>query len=373
MIKKTANTFAIALLFVTLTSQFAQAAPDRKLPQTTRVRQQLTDIQNSINSIASKASRAEKAVESARKEAQRVASLISTIRRLDDKVGRIYSQLKTLVRIPQLRLLKPLVENLSHVRKQVHNVRKKADQVNRDYLQPLISKLKSAEKKMEGKVKEIRNAANQTAQANRKLGEFTSYVAGRGYKRIEVQAVEALARPVGSSVNQARQSISQLDRELGNLESGFNSLTRQLSGLNKAKSAVTKLDNSLKKADKVAGDINKVLSKAITINLGFKKFTFTVRKVIESPGKVVDVALKPLQKLASKVLAPVMKKVKIKINVPREITAMTKQMDQLRSMASNINGSISKIQRATQKKISQNFTNQLQKINSKTTSSLTRR
>lgn len=342
-----------------------------KLPKTKQLDGDLQQMQGGINGLAAKLNRIEKSIETARKRAQDVASMIKSIGRLDDKVYRIKRELDSLTKIPQLRMLKPLAKGLGKVRDQLHTVRKKADEANRNHLKPLISRLKKIENKVDAKAREIRGLASQVKQGRYKLEELSSFVASRGFKKHEVRALESLSKSVRPTLRSTNNVISDMNRELGNVDRDFNSLAQKLNGIAKAKSSVKKLERDLAAADKAARDLNKVLSKKISIKFPVK-VSVSVRQIIEAPGKLIDVVVKPLQKLAEKALKPVTKKFQINLKMPREITALTGKLNSLKSAANNLNSPTQKIEKALKKQIPGKFKSKLSNLVSKSTSNFAR-
>ena len=187
------------------------ARGDARLPQTSQLDQELRQTGQSLDSIAARTSRVEHSVQSARKNAQDVGGIGKAIAQIDDRISRIKRQLESVSKIPQLRLVRPLVANLEGVRKQIHAIRLKTDKINREVIQPLIARLKKVERKLETKVAEFRHAASQTAQTRRKLTELRSFVESRGYRSAEVAALESLAKPARSAIRPVQQVVSQTD------------------------------------------------------------------------------------------------------------------------------------------------------------------
>ncbi len=341
-----------------------------KLPQTSQLDQELQSSYAELQSLAARLSRMEKSVESARKAAQSIAKMIKTIDRLEKKVSRIKRQLDSLSKIPQLRVFRPLVKNLEQVRKQVHNLRLKADRVNRETIQPLISRLRKAERKLETKVAEVRQLAGQTQQGRQKLAQLRRFVESRGYKNREVRALESLARPIRPTVRPLRQVVSEINRSLGSADRTLATLASKLAAVSKAQRALGKLDKDLSSADKIAANLDKVLSKKLTIK--FPKFSISLRQFLEAPGKLIDLVVKPLEKLARKILAPVLRKAKFKVPVPREVTRLSGQFDKLKSVASGLGSSIANVERSLNRQFPTNYRNKLGGLLRASTSQLTR-
>jgi chaperonin cofactor prefoldin len=361
--------------FVTLVSRERTVRSDQprrtsaNLPQTSQLDNELRDTQQSLDSLAAKIHRTEQAVESARKAAQDVQTMIKALGQLDSKIGRIQRELDSLARIPQLRMLKPLVKSLDNVHGEIHKLRVKADQADRDYVRPMISRLKSAERTLETKLAEVRQVANQTQQARQRLAQLRSFVEGRGNRPAEVAALEAVAKGVHATIGPVSQMVSQLDRSLGNVERDFNGLTQRLSAVSRAKGSLSKLDRDLAAADKVARDLDKVMSKTISIKFPVK-VSVSVRQILEAPGKLLDIVVKPLEKLARKALDPILSKTNIHISLPRELTSLSGQFDGLSSVLAGVQSPISKIEQALQVQVPQNYGNQISRLAKMTTSQL---
>ena len=97
--------------------------------------------------------------------------------------------------------------------------------------------------------------------------------------------------------------------------------------------------------EKVANDLDKVMSKRLETKLPvppFKKVGFSVRDVLEQPGKVLDLALKPLETMAKKALEPVTKKLNLRIPPPKGFDDLARAMSQLSSAAKNLEGTLAR-------------------------------
>ncbi len=350
----------------------AAARGAASLPQTSRLDDELRQTGQSLDSIAARTSRVEHSVQSARKRAQDVGGIAKAIADIDNRVSRIKRQIESISKIPQLRLVRPLVANLEDVRRQIHTVRLKTDKINREAIQPLIGRLKKVERKLETKVAEFRHAASQTAQTRRKVEELRSFVQSRGYQRTEVAALESLAKPARSAIHPLQQVVSQTDRSLGDVAGEFDALARPFDSVAEAKGPVQKLDRDLSPADQAARELDKVLSTRIAVKIFTKNIGFTVRQVLESPGKVLDVALKPLQKMADKALKPVLSKLHIQVQVPREIADLPKKFDGLKSVNDVADAPIAKVENALRLEMPKEYQNQIDLLAKTATSQLSR-
>ncbi|REK17733.1 MAG: hypothetical protein DWQ37_05690 [Planctomycetota bacterium] len=358
-------------MFVTAGRPQSSNRSSSSLPNTSRLDGELRSTQNALDALIAKLHRTEKSVESARKAAQNVQYMIKALAKLEGKISRIKREVDSLVRIPQLRLLKPLSKALANVQTQVHKLRVKAEEADRKYVKPMISRLKSVEGKLETKLSQLRGVAAQTRQARSKLAQLRSFVEGRGNRRSEARALESIARGVQQTIRPVSQMVSNLDRSLGNVDRDFAALASTLNGVSRAKSSVTKLDRDLAKADDVARKLSKVMNKRISIKFPVK-VSVSVRQILESPGKVIDIAVKPLQALAQKILKPVLPKKSLTIKLPRELSALSGKLNGLSSALSRLQSPISKIDQALRTDVPKNFQTQINRLANTSTSQLGR-
>ncbi len=165
--------------------------------------------------------------------------------------------------------------------------------------------------------------------------------------------------------------VSQLNRSLDNVERNFNGLTQKLNVVSRANGSLNKLDRDLAAADNVARELGKVMSMSISIKFPIN-VSVSVRQVLEAPGKLLDIVVKPLEELARKALDPVLRKTNINISLPRELTSLSGQFVGLSSVLAGIQSPISKIEQDLQVQVPQNYGNQISRLANMTTSQLAR-
>ena len=121
--------------------------------------------------------------------------------------------------------------------------------------------------------------------------------------------LEQLAAGARPAVRPFNQILREIDGAGAGVEGELNAVGGQLKQLTRMKSGIDRLQRELAPIARKANDLNRVLNKSLSFKIPFgKRVSFSVRTVIESPGKVMDIALKPLQKLAQKALQPVLGK-----------------------------------------------------------------
>ncbi|MEP3930399.1 MAG: hypothetical protein ABJM55_17045, partial [Rhodopirellula bahusiensis] len=109
-------------------------------------------------------------------------------------------------------------------------------------------------------------------------------------------------------------------------------------------------------AEKTAAKLQKTLGKKLSIKIPFSKKTvsFSIRDILEKPGKVLGVVLKPLEKLADKLLQPVLKELKLEIKAPSGIANLNSELNQLPSIEASL--------RREANQLKQQITTRLQQI-----------
>ncbi len=117
---------------------------------------------------------------------------------------------------------------------------------------------------------------------------------------------------VNQKISEINNSLASADKEL----SAIKDMSGKVKVINKpvsnAKKGIDKFDNGFKKVDKVADEINKVLNKKFEKKVFGKKFSISLRKVLEG-GKVGKAFKKFVDKWVSKLTKPLTKKLNIKL------------------------------------------------------------
>lgn len=311
-------------------------------PQTTALRQDLARAQRDLLSLARRLDRTRSKVRGVRKQVQLASSLVRLIDSMDNRLPRIIRELKSLSRIPQLRVLRPLVRNLEQIRQQVHKVRARADKVNREVLKPLAARLKTIERDIAVTAAQCRVSASKANVAARGVAFAQQVVQQRGSRPREVAGLERASRTARGGIRPLVIGIANVNRAAANVERNARSLATSLKSLTALRPGIAKLNRDLSPADKAAGALRKVMSQRVSVKVFGKRIGFTVRQVLEGPGKVADFILKPLMKLADKAIAGAMKGLKLQIRAPREVRLLEMRLNGVANSAARFTTSLRK-------------------------------
>lgn len=305
------------------------AAPARadSFPQTSALQSDLTAQQTSLENLDARLERTGKQVDDARTKVSASIAMVKAVASADDKLASVIKELKTLSNVPQLKMLPPAVKLLENVRKQVHATRVKGDRFHADVLKPLDIRLKSLKSEIQVSRVQLKLSAVKARLAHTGLAESRKLIERRGSPAAEVAALEALAVSVRVDVKPTTDGIAALDHTAGDLERQLNRLSASLKAFIALKPGVDELLKGLKPFSDVASELKKVMAQKISVKVLTTQYGFTVRQVLEGPKNVSDIVLKPLQELADKAIADVLKAFKLKLDAPPEFAALQKKME----------------------------------------------
>lgn len=375
--KKSISTLVLTIALVSTVAANATFgmtlnSTSQSLPQTNALQREIDLAQQSLASTSARLSRLQSAARSCRKKAEEVAAMVKKIKSVESQISRIEKQLSSFSKVPQLRMLKTVVSALGKVRAKVYSIRKQAEKVKRNAIDPTIQKIKSFEAEVYKVKQQVQYAISETNRAEQKINELKGYVASSNYPRPAVAALETLARGTRATVHPLRQMLYDIDKAGYDAEVKMNSFTKSLSSVTRLGSGLDKVQRDLAPIDKKARDLDKVLSKRFTLKIPFskKRVSFTVRQILESPGKVVDVLLKPFTALAKKALSPLTKKLQFNIKAPREIEELISKLNSLQNKVVNLANAQAKMANAAKSRAISSYRTAMKKISSMSTSQL---
>lgn len=379
------KTAALLVMAVTITcaantaaanyfSNNGSSSTSRNLPQTTALEREIDLAQQALTSTSSRLSRLQSAARNARKKAEEIASMVRRIKSIESQIYRIEKQLYSFSKVPQLKMLKPAASALKSLRYKVVSVRKKAEQVKRDAIDPAIRKIKSFEAEVYQAKQKVQGALTATNRAEQQIRTLKGYVAQYNYPRPAVATLESMARAARATVNPMRTTLQDADRAGADAEGKLNSYVSALSSVTRLSSGLSKIQSSLAPFDKKARSLDKVLSKRFRIKIPFTKkyVTFSVRTILESPDKIAGVVVKPLTALAKKALSPLTKKFKLNIKAPKELAEISAKLDSLKRKVINLSNAQMKMANVAKSQAISSYQLAMSKISSLSTSSLRR-
>ena len=273
--------------------------------------------------------------------------VIRGLGQIDDLLIRVTRQLDPVSKLPPTRTLRPLVANLTKLQKQIHKIRVKGDNLNKKVLKPLHKRLKSLESNLKTAIADMDEAARTADQSRRHLDTLSDFVQSHNIPASYV-ALEKLSQKTRAGIHPLNAGLKKADDASRAVEDDLNGLTKDLSGVTSSGPAVQKLQKDLAPVDKSSRELDKVLNRRISLKVLGKNYGFTVRQVIEGPGKLLDVILKPLEKLADAALKPVLHSLKLEIKPPRELAEIEHSLDAVAARQAKATQSIAQLESALQ-------------------------
>lgn len=343
-----------------------------KLPVTDLLQKDLETSRAAISSTHSRLKRLQSSARDCRKAAENVSNMIKAIKAIEDQISRLESQLNSLSKVPQLKMLKPIATGLGQLKSKVAKVRVNADKVRKSVIDPSITKIKTFEKKVSAVAKKVQVAEVETIASQQQISSFKSYVTRNGFRRLEVLALEKFSGTVRKPLVPIRNVLKKIDNTGANAEGKLVSFKNSMNPVLALKSGVDKLKKKLEPIDKKARDLDKAMNKALTFKIPFtkKRVSVTVRKILEAPDKVLKIAVKPLTKLATKILSPLTKKIKFDIKAPKELQQIADKLESLKSKKLDLELASQRFQEAANAKAFVTYTNANARIKKMTTSRL---
>ena len=347
----------------------------QKLPETTALEKELRQIHTSLDATSERVKKAKTTLTNGRHAAEAAVEMIGQIRSVEDQISRLERELKSISKIPQFRLLKPVAKGVTGLKEKVESIKEKAEKLRDKKIKPAIKKMKNLEAKLAKLQTDLGYATTETASAVSHINLLRNFVISQQFPDIQVRALEAVSKATRYPVSPAQDALTEFDSACTDLEnqvntykSHLNKLTSLKPGLDKVKAKMKPIDDKVKSIAKV---LNKKLGFKIPLSKG-KRVSFTVRKIIEAPGKVLDIAVKPLTKIAEKLLKPLTKNLKFDIKAPKELQQISAQLDALNRFSFNIDRPSIKLENPANTKAIENYRSELKKFSNKKTADLSR-
>ncbi len=355
MIRTVLLSAAVAATMTVMSAPQANAGSiPSSLPQTRALDADLARLSAEVRDAANRLQQLRREVQSARRDVQRAGQVVKSLDRMDQRLTTLIRRLHPYRYVPQVRTaVKVLLNNLSYLQKSIHNVRVKADQANSKVIQPLASRLRKFETQLKKPIDTLAMLAVTTNQARTKLAQAAAVAQSQSYAR---RTLEDSARQIRPTVTSLVRTASQVNAEAGSVQRKLNSFSRSLASFATMQRSLSEMDRDLAPGEKVARDLDNVLSKRLTIKLPippFKRVGFSVRDILEKPGKVIDIVLKPLEKLANKLLQPVIKKLHLRIKTPAGLDSLSRTLNQLPATANSLQRDLARYESRMQGQLNQ--------------------
>ncbi|OYP35822.1 hypothetical protein [Rhodopirellula sp. MGV] len=334
-----AKYLAVALLIMTAGNAPASRIPS-DMPQSRRVETDLGTLQSDAVKLDHELAELQSTVRSAKSSVGDAINAARAIRSMDDRLKKLVDQLKPYHSIPKVRTFaRTLSKNLQRIQTQLHALRKKSDECEKQVLKPLKRKLSDLDQGITSSRIKVR-----------------TYRANVQSWRTELVALAMESRRIPGASNLFDRSVGSVSGPIHNVTSKLHEASRrctamvhrvnQFASIMKAydqfERSLNEFEKKLKPAETTVGKLDRTLGKQLSIKVPFSKKTlrFSIREILEKPGEILGVVLKPLELLADKALQPILKKMNLEIKPPAGLEELSRQLDRANSLQRAIDQSV---------------------------------
>lgn len=342
---------ALTLSIVSIATVSANSQIPRNLPETQAVYQDLSRLKTECDRTITMARQLRSAVASVRKGVDQSIDVTTAIRAMDKRLVKLIDQLKPYHSIPKVRTAtRMLSKNLSRIQAQLHDLRVKTDRSETKVLRPTRDRLRSMESSLAGAESRLREMSMTASGWMVNLSQAAQQAQPYALARQALESSSRSTRPITrSAVNAVVAVRSQAD----SVGYKLNALTNQFGKFRTVGNSLATMSEKMAGGEKMAANLDKALGKRLTIKIPFSKksLSVTVREILEKPGKVLNVVLKPLEKLADKVLEPVLGKLKLEIQPPRGLAELGNSLVSFETKSRNLTTAIDSLERQLQSEL----------------------
>lgn len=214
--------------------------------------------------------------------------------------------------------------------------------------QPVIAPTKQVVEKTQGVVNKTKEVMGTTETVIKTTEQYTLR-----YKECVAQVVEEKKfQEAETAVDEINKGLVNTNKTLAEINSSFEKVENEAKKISQLADPVNKVTNGLKDVKKVVDkiqpivdELNDALNKKFTLNLLVKKFTFSVREILDGLPSEVKAIMGAFSDLAMGVLKPVLNKFNIDIPTIPGLDALSKALDNMKGYYDNINaeyGNLSK-------------------------------
>ena len=300
------------------------------MTKVTELKTKLRKLSGNYSQLIEKLTRLRKASAEVRKKLAITKQIADRLKDVEDLLTTTSTVLMAVRIVPPISVtagnLKRAADKL---KKSVTPLRQKADRVEKK-VNLVREKLQAFEIELGNLTIEITKVKKQTDQFLAIFVKTDDCIKGlaRGMVktklRQDLEAFSGKASPVVVKLNTVLVAIlTRIDHS----EKAIQKIRKATDLLTPILKEIQAILNKLKVLKRGLDPIRKALEKKITVKNPFRKFTFTIKKVLTSIDKILGVVQKPLMRLAMKVLNPLLKK--LKLGVDLKIPGLAKLRAQL--------------------------------------------
>ncbi|MEO9593123.1 hypothetical protein [Rhodopirellula bahusiensis] len=351
---KPAIVLTLPFLLAFAATTLKAASIPTNMPETRAIDSDLARIEKECQTLQTRLNQLRQQVKTARDGVTHAIDATKAIKATDERLKTLIDNLAPYTSIPKVRTIaRTLRKNLQRVQEQIHTLRKKTDKAEKDVLRPAKDRLRELEQSTLGGEVKLAGYRKTISSWRHDLQTTASRANSIPGGAAAFDATSRLARPTVRSISNVltdtRQSVDRVGKNL----TQWNDPIRAFMTMDQS---LDSFERKLAPAEKTAAKLQKTLGKKLSIKIPFSKKTvsFSIRDILEKPGKVLGVVLKPLEKLADKLLQPVLKELKLEIKAPSGIANLNSELNQLPSIEASL--------RREANQLKQQITTRLQQI-----------
>ena len=323
------------------------------LPRTRSLDRELADLSSRARTAEKWVKWLQSEVRTTRRQVKSAARVAASIRAMDRRLETLIRRLKTYVYVPNVRtFVKPLIRNLQTLRTTIHKLRKKTDYAEKSVLRPLSRRLKKFEIELRKPIATLASIRSKADKARSALARAARFAVNNVTAR---HALEQSAREVRPVVYSLSKTIYEFNKQASAAGRKFSSARKNLAAFWTVEKSLNTMSRQMRPGENVARDLDRVMSKRISIKLPgrrSKRVGFTIRQILTAPGKVLDIVLKPLEKIAHRMLQPVLKKLNIRIKPPKGIRELAVALKNLPRVTTDLKRTMSQVESKARRDLS---------------------
>ncbi|KLU03887.1 putative signal peptide and transmembrane protein [Rhodopirellula islandica] len=354
---KPAIILSIPFLLALATTTLNASSIPSNMPETRAIDSDLARIERECQTLQNRLTQLRHQVKTARDGVNHAVDATKAIKATDERLIKLIDNLKPYTSVPKVRTIaRTLRKNLQRVQEQIHALRKKTDRMEKEVLRPAKENLRELEQSILGGEAKLASYRKTISVWRRDLQTNAARANSIPGGAVAFDATSRLARPTVRSISNTLTETRQSVDRVGNHLTKWNDPVRAFMTMDQS---LSKFEKKLAPAEKTAAKLQRTLGKKLSIKIPFSKKTvsFSIREILEKPGKVLGVVLKPLEKLADKVLQPVLKELKLEIKAPSGTANLSSELNQLPSIEASLRREANHLQQQVTMRLQQAFQN----------------
>ena len=319
----------VTLAACCLLSYPASASIPSSLPRTSAISQDLAGLRPECDQTIRLAAQLREAARSVRKSVDQSIDVTKAINAMDKRLAKLIDRLKPYASVPKVRTVaRTLSKNLQRIQTQLHAVRLKTDRCENEVLRPTQKRLKDLEQSLAGAEQKLRDIKQGIQEKMTQLDQAAQIAQHTSLTR---QALESTASALGQATSVTLGGVRQLREQIDVVGHKLQLLNQYASKFRTVGNSLSDMDRKMRTPEEMVSKLDKAIGKKLTIKIPFWKnqVTFTVRQILEKPGDVLNVVLKPLEKLADGILQPILGKMNLEIQPPKGLHELEQQLASL--------------------------------------------